>query len=168
MSQERLWATWRMPYISKVEKVSGCIFCDKPAESEDKDRDNLILHRGKNCFTIMNLYPYNNGHLLIIPYKHTSDICCLTDDETSEMMDMLRFFVKILRDTMNPEGFNSGMNLGRSAGAGIADHLHMHLVPRWTGDTNFMPVIADTRVMSEHIHDTYDRILNAIKNEVKK
>lgn len=167
MSQDRLWATWRMPYISKVEKhEDGCIFCEKP--KQNKDEDNLILYRGKRCFTIMNLYPYNNGHLMIIPYRHLNDICALDDEESLEMMDMMRFFIHITKSVMNPEGFNTGFNLGKSAGAGIADHIHMHLVPRWTGDTNFMPVISETRVISEHIKETYNKLLNAVQNEVKK
>ncbi len=166
MAQDRLWATWRMPYITKVEAVKGCIFCDKP--KEDKDRENLILHRGESCFTIMNLYPYNNGHIMIIPYRHVSDITLLSSAETGEMMDLLKFFVSVIKKVMNPEAFNSGINMGRPAGAGIADHLHMHLVPRWTGDTNFMPVLGDTRVISEHISDTYDKLLEAVKNEVKR
>lgn len=167
MAQERLWATWRMPYISKVEKPgNSCVFCDKPLE--DKDDENFILHRGKHCFTIMNLYPYNNGHLMIIPYRHINDVCLLNDEESLEIMDMVRFFVHITRKVMRPEGFNAGFNIGRPAGAGIADHIHMHLVPRWTGDTNFMPVIGETRVISEHIKSTYDKLLNAIKEEAKK
>lgn len=165
MDSERLWATWRMSYITKVEKEKGCIFCDKP--KEDKDRDNLILHRGETCFTIMNLYPYNNGHIMVIPYRHISDITLLTPDETGEMMETIKLFVSVLKKVMNPEGFNSGINMGRPAGAGIADHLHMHLVPRWTGDTNFMPALDGTRVISEHIINTYDKLLNAVKNEVK-
>ncbi len=166
MAKERLWATWRMPYITKIDKNDeGCIFCNKP--KEDDDKKNLILYRGEHCFTIMNLYPYNNGHLMVIPYRHISDICLLDDNEAMDMMDQVRSMVAILRKVMNPEGFNTGLNLGRAGGAGIADHMHMHIVPRWSGDTNFMPVVADTRVISEHINDTYDKIYNAIKNEVK-
>lgn len=166
MPQERLWATWRMPYISGVEKKDdGCIFCDKP--KQDKDAENFILHRGKRTFAIMNLYPYNNGHIMIIPYKHTCDICELDDEESLEIMDMARFFTHIIKEVMHPEGFNVGFNVGRPAGAGIAGHIHMHIVPRWTGDTNFMPVIAETRVISEHIRETYNKLLNALKKEVK-
>ncbi len=165
MSYERLWATWRMAYFSQNNPNNECIFCSKP--KEDTDRDNLILHRGKHTFTIMNLYPYNNGHIMIIPYRHISDFTKLSKEETTEMMEQLKFMISVIKKTMNPEGFNSGINMGRPAGAGIADHLHMHLVPRWTGDTNFLPIFDDTRVISEHIFATYDKLLNGIKNEVK-
>lgn len=166
MSDNRLWATWRMKYITEnKQENTSCIFCDKP--KENLDRDNLILNRRKNVFTIMNLYPYNNGHVMVIPYRHIADISELTFEESSEMMEEIKFLVKIIKKVMNPAGFNSGINMGSAAGAGIASHLHMHLVPRWHGDTNFMPVVAETKVISEHIFETYDKLLNAIKNEVK-
>ena len=166
MTENRLWATWRMSYITQSDKPKGCIFCDKPKENNDEE--NLILYRGENCFTIMNLYPYNNGHVMVIPYRHIADITQLSYDETAEMMEQMKMLVSVMKKTMNPEGFNSGINMGRPAGAGIADHLHMHLVPRWTGDTNFMTSIGETRVISEHIMETYYKLLNAIKNEVKQ
>lgn len=167
MPQERLWATWRMPYIANVEKKSeNCIFCEKPLQNNDDE--NFILLRGNTSFAIMNLYPYNNGHLMVIPYRHTCDFCSLTDEEALDIMSMSRFLIHIIKKTMNPEGFNSGINMGRSAGAGIVDHLHMHIVPRWTGDANFMPVVSDTRVISEHINDTYKKLKKAITDEVGK
>lgn len=167
MSNDNLWATWRMSYITKnnTQSSNSCIFCDKP--KENNDRDNLILDRGKYTFTIMNLYPYNNGHTMVIPYRHIADISELTSEESFEMMEQIKFLVKVVKKTMNPAGFNTGINMGSTAGAGIASHLHMHLVPRWNGDTNFMPVIGETKVISEHILETYDKLLNAIKNEVK-
>ncbi len=161
---DRLWATWRMAYITGEKKPEGCVFCN--AVKEVKDEEVLILHRGCHCFIIMNLYPYNNGHVMVIPYRHTSDIKSLTDDESLEMMQFVRLMTKVMQKTLNPEGFNIGMNVGRSGGAGIADHLHMHIVPRWTGDTNFMPVVSQTRVISEHLESTYNKLYTALKEEL--
>jgi len=153
----RLWAPWRMEYIVG-EKPSGlCVFCDKPGE--EKDRESLILSRGENVFVIMNRYPYNNGHLMITPYSHVSTMEELSSDELFEVSLQVKNSIRILRHVMNPEGFNIGMNLGKAAGAGIDDHIHMHVVPRWNGDTNFMPVLSDVRVMPEHLDDTYMKLL---------
>ncbi len=162
---ERLWATWRMAYINGDNKQEGCVFCN--AVKEIKDEEVLILHRGCHCFIIMNLYPYNNGHVMVIPYRHTSDITSLTDDESLEMMQFVRIMTKVIKKTLNPEGFNIGMNVGRCGGAGIADHLHLHIVPRWAGDTNFMPVISETRVISEHIETTYNKLYRMLQEELK-
>ena len=133
---ETLWAPWRMEYIKCEDKGDGCIFCDKPAEKND--RENLILYRGKTCFVIMNYYPYNNGHLMVVPYLHTSNLSDLSDEANLECMRVLRKCVEILTKTMECQGFNIGLNLGRCAGAGIDQHLHFHIVPRWNGDTNFI------------------------------
>jgi len=152
---EDLWAPWRIDYILG-KKPEGCIFCSKPGEN--RDEENLILHRGKNHFIILNAYPYNNGHMMVVPFKHTSTLAGWTDDERREMMELADLAVELLRRTMRPDGFNLGINMGIVGGAGIADHIHMHIVPRWNGDTNFMPVLSDTRVISEHLRATYAKL----------
>jgi ATP adenylyltransferase len=156
---EAIWAPWRLEYILS-EKEGGCIFCSMPPE--EKDRENLILHRGKNHFIILNAYPYNNGHMMVVPYRHTSTLNGWSDGERSEFMELADLAVELLKMTMNPDGFNIGINMGEPAGAGIADHIHLHIVPRWSGDTNFMPVMSDTRVIPEHILATYDKLCGAL------
>ncbi|MCZ7585784.1 MAG: HIT domain-containing protein [Deltaproteobacteria bacterium] len=151
----RLWAPWRVPYL-KGEKPVGCIFCDKP--KEDRDEDNLILHRGTHHFVIMNLFPYSNGHLMIVPYLHTDALEDLDAAAAVELFDLIKAARKALLESMNPEGFNVGINLGRVAGAGIHEHVHVHVVPRWLGDTNFMPTLAGTKVISEHIQESYRKL----------
>jgi len=155
-----LWAPWRIEYITG-EKDEGCIFCDKPNEGNDKE--NLILFKGKSSFIIMNRYPYSNGHLMAVPYRHTNNMSELNDSERLELMNLTTKCIEIL-DIMNPDGFNVGMNLGTAGGAGIDDHLHFHIVPRWNGDTNFMPLIGDVKVMPEYLHDTYETLSKQIKN----
>jgi len=150
-----LWAPWRIKYILQ-EKPKGCIFCIKSKES--KDEENLILYRAKYNFVMLNLYPYNNGHLLIAPYRHVPSIEQLNSDELKEMMLLAKGCLLVLRDVMKPDGFNLGFNIGRVAGAGIEEHVHMHIVPRWNGDTNFMPVIGDTKVIPEALKDTYKKL----------
>jgi ATP adenylyltransferase len=149
---DNLWAPWRIDYILS-EKEKGCIFCNKP--KENKDLDNLILYRGKKSFVIMNRYPYNSGHLMVVPFRHIMHFEKLEDKELLEINKLLKFSISILKKQMNPEGFNIGLNLGKPAGAGIDEHLHFHIVPRWTGDTNFMPVFSDTRIVPQLIKDTY-------------
>jgi ATP adenylyltransferase len=153
---ENLWAPWRMEYIKKCDEIPGCIFCVLPAAQND--RENLILHRGEKCFVMLNTFPYNTGHLMIAPFKHTADMYDLDDEELLEISRTIRYAVKLLTETMQPDGFNLGVNLGRTAGAGVADHIHWHIVPRWNGDTNFMPVVADTKVLPESLLGTYDRL----------
>jgi ATP adenylyltransferase len=156
---KRLWAPWRMAYIAGIEKKDeGCIFCSKPKQDVSCDRDNLLLYRGERCFVMMNLFPYNNGHLMIIPYKHTSDILYVDMEAAAELWELVCRCKVALSAVMNPEGFNIGMNLGRPAGAGIDQHVHMHIVPRWNGDTNFMPVLGETKVISQALNDTYDAL----------
>lgn len=155
-----LWAPWRIEYITGG-KNEGCIFCDKPQEGNDKE--NLILYKGETSFIIMNRYPYSNGHLMAVPYKHTNNMSELTDDERFELMNLTTKCIEIL-DIMKPDGFNVGMNLGTAGGAGIDDHLHFHIVPRWSGDTNFMPLIGDVKVMPEYLEDTYKTLSEQIKN----
>jgi ATP adenylyltransferase len=153
---ENLWAPWRMEYI-KGRREEGCIFCRKPAEG-DRLAENLILHKGRKAFVILNRFPYNSGHLMVIPKRHTSDFSSLTPEENSEMSVLLQECVRVLQDVYGAEGLNIGMNLGHGAGAGIHDHLHYHVVPRWIGDTNFFPVISDTRSIPESLQDTYARL----------
>lgn len=150
-----LWSPWRMEYILS-DKKGSCIFCDKPAE--DRDAANLILHRGEHCFVIMNRYPYNNGHLMVAPYAHVDSPTKLPLEVLTELMSLTNRCLEALKETMNPNGFNVGMNLGAPAGAGIKDHIHMHVVPRWTGDTNFMAVFCDTRVICEALEQTYAKL----------
>ena len=160
-----MWAPWRIEYISSP-KHDGCIFCDFPKENRDKER--LILYRGEHCFIIMNNYPYNPGHVMIAPYRHVGKWEDLTDQELLEMMQLSQLVIKALKKTMNPHGFNMGVNLGRVAGAGIDDHVHLHIVPRWNGDTNFMPVIADTKVIPESLEEAYDELKAAIDEIVEE
>ncbi|MGB9617971.1 MAG: HIT family protein [Desulfomonilaceae bacterium] len=156
---ERLWAPWRIDYILGKEKEPGCIFCTKP--SQTLDEENLIVHRSDLAFTIMNKFPYNNGHLLVVPYRHVSDICDLGANENSMLIEEVCRAVSVLRRVMRPDGFNIGLNLGRVAGAGIDEHVHYHIVPRWHGDTNIMPILADIRVIPEHLRQTYKKLREA-------
>ncbi len=153
---EYLWAPWRMQYISG-EKEEGCIFCKKSAE--DRDKENYILYRGKKNLIMLNAYPYNPGHLMVAPYRHVGSVELLEDDELAEHSRLVSRCVAVLRKVMGPDGLNAGMNLGKVAGAGIDDHVHSHVVPRWGGDTNFMPVIGDTRVLPEALDQTYDKLV---------
>ena len=150
-----LFATWRMDYVT-APKHDGCIFCDFPVEKRDKER--YIIYRGAECFVILNVYPYNPGHMMVAPYRHTNLYESLTSDEHADMSRLAAGAVRTLKRAMAPEGFNIGMNLGKTAGAGFADHLHLHIVPRWNGDNNFMPVVADTRVVPEALNATYDKL----------
>ena len=140
---QHLWAPWRMAYIGE-EPAPGCIFCIKSAE--ERDAENFIVHRGTHAFVMLNAFPYNSGHLMVAPYRHTAAFAELSRDELGDLMALAQQSLQALAHAYGPHGYNLGMNLGRIAGAGIADHLHLHVVPRWDGDTNFMPVIADTRV----------------------
>jgi ATP adenylyltransferase len=150
---KRIWAPWRIDYI-RSEKAPGCIFCDMLPETDDKKV--LVLERNQFSFVVMNKYPYNNGHLMVAPYEHTNDLASLKPEVYSEMFASVQKCTRVLKTEMNPHGFNIGLNLGLVAGAGVEDHLHFHVVPRWNGDTNFMPVLADCRVISEHLDESYD------------
>jgi ATP adenylyltransferase len=156
-----IWAPWRNVYVEAQQK-DYCIFCNKPKEAADKE--NYILYRGKMSFVMMNLYPYNNGHLMVSPYKHISSISKLDREDLVNLTLLTQISTQILEDVFKPEGFNIGMNLGRSGGAGFADHIHIHIVPRWNGDTNFMPVLSETKVISEHLNSTYERLITFFKN----
>lgn len=150
-----LWAPWRMEYILG-DKETECIFCTKAEEKDD--RNNLILYRGEHNFIIMNKYPYNNGHLMIVPYRHISEFEALNEAESREVMNLLFKAIRALKAAIHPEGFNVGVNVGKIAGAGIDQHLHFHVVPRWTADTNFMPVVGQTKVISEGLWETWGKI----------
>lgn len=150
-----LFATWRMSYIS-APRHEGCIFCDYPKENKDDER--FILHRSSSCFVIMNLYPYNPGHVMVVPYRHTNEYESLSDEELADIEKLSVLCIKALKRAFKPDGFNLGVNLGGVAGAGIADHLHRHIVPRWNGDTNFMPVIGDLRVIPESHRATFEKL----------
>jgi ATP adenylyltransferase len=155
---DRLWAPWRMPYIMSTVKPNddGCVFCSMLAQMEDER--NLILHRGERAFVVLNLFPYNNGHLMVVPLRHTGDYASLSVEEHLELTALLSRAQAALATAMLPHGFNIGMNVGRTSGAGIVDHLHYHIVPRWNGDNNFMAVVADTKVISESLADTWRRL----------
>ncbi len=153
---KNLWAPWRMGYILSEQKEEGCIFC--PGEERGEDEERLILHVGSLTMVMMNRFPYSNGHLLVAPKQHVSGLEYLSDEETLDLLLMVRTSIDHLKKIMNPEGFNVGLNLGRVAGAGIEEHMHFHIVPRWNGDTNFMTVLGDVRVIPEHIRETYKNL----------
>ncbi|MBN1695731.1 HIT domain-containing protein [candidate division WOR-3 bacterium] len=159
---KRIFAPWRYKYISNPNS-EGCIFCN--AASSNDDRKSGVLFRGKFTFVIMNKYPYNNGHIMIAPYNHTGDFEELSDKEMLEMSTLIQEWQRVIKKAMKPEGFNIGMNLGRIAGAGFENHLHYHLVPRWSGDTNFMPIIGQTKVVPISIDDAYDLLLEVYKEK---
>jgi ATP adenylyltransferase len=162
---ENLWAPWRMAFIDpKVPTKPGCIFCTQPAEH--RDPEHHILHRGERCFMMLNLYPYNNGHLMIAPYEHVGALEEVDAMTLGELMAQVQLALRALRTAINPDGFNMGINQGKVAGAGFADHIHYHIVPRWYGDTNFMPVVADVKVIPEHLDVMYQKLLEALK-EIK-
>ncbi len=155
---DRLWAPWRMANID-APKPDGCIFCLFPArEGEAADRENLIVHRTSRCFTMLNRFPYNSGHVMVVPRAHLARLEDLPPEDFADLQDELRRCLGVLRAVYRPDGLNVGMNLGVVAGAGIADHLHWHVVPRWNGDTSFMPVLSETKVMVEHLEATWERI----------
>ena len=157
-----MWAPWRLEYIQNADKNKDrCIFCDKPKQKNDKD--NLIVHKDEHCFIILNKYPYNNGHLMVVPYEHKSDILDLSDAVLLNIQNVIQKAIRALKKTMEPHGFNIGVNMGRPAGAGIADHIHYHIVPRWNGDTNYMPILSDTKVVSEALDQTWEKLSKEFK-----
>jgi ATP adenylyltransferase len=160
---KNLWAPWRMAFIApKTPRSPKCIFCTQPAEQSDKEHH--ILHRGEHCFMLLNLYPYNNGHLMIAPYAHIGELERLDPAILADMMGQAQLALKALGLTMSPDGFNMGFNQGKVAGAGFAEHIHFHIVPRWQGDTNFMPVIADVKVMPDHLDNVYRQLKDVIEH----
>jgi len=162
---ERLWAPWRSSYVQaeSPKPAGGCVFCDAVAGGPAHDREHYVLARGKHVFAILNVYPYNPGHLMIVPFDHLGDLSAADRETVAEMMAMAQDAVRALRAAMNPGGFNLGMNLGTPGGAGITDHIHLHVVPRWGGDTNFISVVGDTRVLPQALLDTYDVLRPALE-----
>ena len=159
---QRLWTPWRMGYIKGSAKdFEGCPFCVLPDRGADNDAASLILHRGEHAYAILNAYPYNPGHLMAVPYRHVPGLDDLTPEELHEMADLCQRAIRVLKATSGPDAFNVGVNMGAIAGAGIAEHVHQHVVPRWGGDTNFMPVIGQTRVLPELLEETYARLAPA-------
>jgi ATP adenylyltransferase len=152
---ERLWTPWRLAYVTGEAKSADCIFC---ATLADGDADSLVVFRGSTCYVILNLFPYNNGHLMVVPNRHISSLVDATAEELAEMMELARRTEIALREAYAPHGLNFGINLGKAAGAGILDHIHLHIVPRWSGDTNFMTVVGTTRVLPEELPVTGDRL----------
>jgi ATP adenylyltransferase len=159
---QRLWSPWRSQYVSQAPASDGgCIFC-RFAQEED-DAANLVAYRGQRAYVVLNRFPYNSGHLMIVPYQHTSEFGALPPETLTELMGLMGLCLEALQSAFAPDGYNAGMNLGSIAGAGIADHLHLHVVPRWGGDTNFMPVLADVKVMPELLQDSYDKLVEALR-----
>ena len=163
---EKLWSPWRSKYIESFKTKSSdeeCIFC-AAAKMAVEDEENLLVHKSEFTYTLLNLYPYNNGHLMVVPYRHVSDFGDLTKDETFEIMIQLQLAQKALIEISAPHGFNIGANLGKVSGAGIDEHIHFHIVPRWRGDTNFMPVLGEVKVISQDLKETKSRLLKAYNN----
>ena len=160
---KQLWAPWRMVYIDHDSIETGCIFCNQ-SRGVEESRQALVLARSAHSMVMLNKYPYNNGHLLLSPQQHERDLSKLSVSEHADLNEALRRTIDIVRDVLKPSGINLGMNLGKCAGAGVEDHLHWHIVPRWEGDTNFMPVITETRVMPQHLLDSYDRLAPHFEN----
>jgi len=158
---DRLWAPWRVGYV-RAERGPGCVFCEKQTGD---DAHNLVVARGELCFALLNTFPYNNGHVMVAPYEHTGDLERLSVEQGAELFGLTRRVVQGLEKALAPHGFNIGLNLGRVAGAGIEDHLHIHIVPRWDGDTNFMPVVGETRVISQSLREAYELLVAALKAE---
>lgn len=161
---ELKWTPWRMAYI-KRGKDDECVFCRVPAEN--RDRANLVVYRGHHCYVLLNLYPYNTGHLMVVPYAHVGDLAELDNQVAVELISLAQCSLRALDRALSPQGFNLGMNLGQVAGAGIADHLHLHVVPRWPGDTNFMPLIAGTKLLPELLEETWERLCQAFDQEME-
>lgn len=160
---EKLWSPWRSEYIDSIkenDKSQGCVFCNIAKQNID-DPESLLIEKGELTFTVLNLYPYNNGHLMVVPYRHTSDFSSLTAEENLEVMQKLQLAISALKIDFQPEGFNIGANIGKVSGAGIHEHIHFHIVPRWNGDTNFMPVLGKVKVISQDLLSTKKSLIDA-------
>jgi ATP adenylyltransferase len=155
-----LWTPWRYAYITAADRAPGCIFCDKIAENDD--RKNFIVYRGEHCFIILNAFPYTSGHVMVVPYSHLDQLTKLSPAAAHEMMDLSQKTERLLREAYNAEGVNLGMNIGKCAGAGVAGHVHMHVLPRWTADANFVSVVGETRVLPEALETTFEKITKSM------
>jgi ATP adenylyltransferase len=155
-----LWTPWRYAYVTNADRETGCIFCDAPKESDEKVR---IVHRGAHCYIILNIYPYTNGHVMIVPYAHLDELQKLPADAAQEMMALSQRMESVLRSLYRPDGINLGMNLGKAAGAGVSGHIHMHVLPRWIADASFVTVIGETRIMPEALEDTWKKLHEALE-----
>src|SRR5689334_11885608 len=160
---DHLWSPWRYQYVSKASPAAGCVFCVKA--SEERDRENYVVHRAARNFVILNLYPYSTGHLMIAPYEHLPTLEAAPEATINELMQLTRLAEIHLRAVYRPDGLNLGMNLGESAGAGVPGHIHMHVLPRWAGDTNFMATVAETRVLPESLSATFEKLRRAFDHE---
>jgi ATP adenylyltransferase len=163
-NMKKIWAPWRMQYILQSGKEEGCFLCAKPAESKTRDKSNYLLYRGKLNYVILNAYPYTPGHLMVVPYRHIANLIDATASEAKEHVHLLQMCIRLLTSEVSPAGFNLGMNLGKVAGAGVEGHIHTHVVPRWNGDHNYMSVVANTRVLSEGLADTYAKLNKGLKS----
>lgn len=150
-----LWTPWRYAYVSTADKVPGCVFCDK---AERDDHESLIIYRGKHNFIVLNKYPYTSGHVMVVPYAHLDELQKLPPEAAQEMMSLSQKMEGVLREVYSPDGINLGMNLGKAAGAGVAGHIHMHILPRWVADANFVTVIGETRILPEMLEETWKRL----------
>ena len=156
---DHLWSPWRFRYLSERQRPSGCVFCVIAASSEDEA--NLVVYRGRLNFVVLNRYPYTSGHVMVIPYEHAASLSEIPDETATEMMALVRVAESLLRSVYRPDGLNIGMNIGESAGAGVAGHIHMHVLGRWFGDANFMTTVGETRVVPEELHQTWARLSEA-------
>jgi ATP adenylyltransferase len=157
-----LWTPWRYAYITTADRAPGCIFCEKAAEHDD--RKNFIVYRGEHCFIILNAFPYTSGHVMVVPYAHLDQLGKLPPEAADEMMRLSQKMEGLLREVYNAEGVNLGMNIGKCAGAGVAGHIHMHVLPRWTADANFLSVVGETRVLPETLETTYEKITKSLRS----
>lgn len=163
---DMLFSPWRSNYINSFKdkkEESGCVFCDALKEDAPIENTSLIVRKNKHTYTMLNLFPYNSGHLMIIPFRHISDFTELNSDEKAELMEETGIMIKALNYVMKPQGFNMGMNIGKAAGAGIDAHLHLHIVPRWMGDTNFMPAIGEVKIISQDLLDLRNKLVEALE-----
>ncbi len=163
-----LWAPWRSHYVENVDTIEGCFLCEALRAGKDKHRERLVLHVSEKSFIIMNKFPYNSGHLMIVPLLHTDDYRNLDVDTVRDMDRLLKLSITVLEKVFRPHGYNIGINMGRTAGAGLETHIHLHIVPRWNGDTNFMPVVGKTKVISQDLYTTYDRLKEAIEGIISE
>jgi ATP adenylyltransferase len=162
---ERLWAPWRAQYVAsftRADQMSECFLCVAAKSAREHDRELLVVARWESCFALLNRYPYNSGHVMVAPYRHVGEMEELADAELCELMVRVREVLRALKSELSPHGFNVGLNLGRAAGAGLPEHLHIHIVPRWHGDTNFMPVLAEVKVVSQALEEVYERLHAAL------